>query len=89
LYNWETAKKVCTTGWHLPTNDEFTILTNSLGGDSIAGRKLKEEGVVHWETPNIDSTNESGFTTLPGGYLDINGEKIMNISKNGIWWSSI
>jgi uncharacterized protein (TIGR02145 family) len=88
LYNWETAKIVCPSGWHLPSNDEFTTLTNYLGGDSIAGGKLKETGTIHWESPNTDATNKSGFTALPSEYWDINAKKIMNVSKNGIWWSS-
>ncbi len=88
LYNWETAKKVCPEGWHLPANDEFTVLVNSLGSDSIAGGKLKEEGVAHWEAPNTGATNEREFTALPGGFWDISSKRIMNIGKNGIWWSS-
>jgi uncharacterized protein (TIGR02145 family) len=87
LYTWETAKIVCPSGWHLPSNDEFTTLTNFLGGDSIAGGNLKEKGIIHWENPNIEATNKSGFSALPGGYWDIIREKIMNVSKNGIWWS--
>jgi uncharacterized protein (TIGR02145 family) len=88
LYNWETAKNVCPPGWHLPSNDEFTALTSFLGGDSIAGGTLKEKGTIHWENPNTGATDESGFTALPGGYRDIKSEKIMNVGKNGIWWSS-
>jgi uncharacterized protein (TIGR02145 family) len=88
LYNWETVKNICPSGWHLPSNDEFTTLTNFLGGDSIAGGNLKEKGTIHWEKPNIEATNRSGFTAHPGGYRDINDGKIMNVSKNGIWWSS-
>ena len=41
LYNWETAKNVCPTGWHLPTDTEWTTLTNYLGGKEVAGEKLK------------------------------------------------
>jgi uncharacterized protein (TIGR02145 family) len=88
LYNWETAKKVCPAGWHLPSNNEFTILTNFVGGDSIAGGNLKENGTTHWENPNTGATNTNGFIALPGGYRDINEGKILNVSKNGIWWSS-
>ncbi len=88
LYTWESAKRVCPSGWHLPSNYEFTVLTNFLGGDSIAGKELKETGTLHWESPNKEATNKIGFTALPGGYMDINSNKIMNISKNAIWWSS-
>jgi uncharacterized protein (TIGR02145 family) len=88
LYNWVTANNVCPSGWHLPSNDEFTALTNFLGGDSIAGGKLKETSTIHWESPNTDATNMIGFTALPSGYWDSNNKRIMNVKKNGIWWSS-
>jgi uncharacterized protein (TIGR02145 family) len=88
LYSWETAKNVCPSGWHLPSDDEFATLTSFLGSDSIAGGNLKEKGMIHWESPNIDATNMSGFTALPGGYRDSNSAKILNVGKNGIWWSS-
>jgi uncharacterized protein (TIGR02145 family) len=88
LYNWASAKSVCPTGWHLPSNDEFAKLTNYLEGDSIAGGNLKETGIVHWVKPNSGATNMSGFQALPGGFRDLNEGKIMNVGRNGIWWSS-
>jgi len=68
LYDWETALKVCPSGWHLPSNEEWTILTNFLGGEKVAAGKMKEVGTAHWSTPNIGATNNSGFTALPGGH---------------------
>jgi uncharacterized protein (TIGR02145 family) len=71
LYNWYAGKdsrNVCPTGWHVPSKDEWLTLVNYLGGDSIAGGKLKEAGTLHWANPNTGATNESGFTALPGGY---------------------
>jgi uncharacterized protein (TIGR02145 family) len=59
---------ICPTGWHLPTNVEYSTLITYLGGVGIAGGKMKETGVAHWFTPNKDATNESGFTALPGGF---------------------
>ena len=56
------------TGWHLPTDGELLMLSNYLGGDNIAGGKLKEAGTLHWNSPNTGATNETGFTGLPGGY---------------------
>jgi uncharacterized protein (TIGR02145 family) len=59
---------ICPSGWHIPTDTEFSVLCTYLGGDTIAGGKLKEAGTVHWLPPNTGATNESGFTALPGGY---------------------
>jgi len=77
---------VCPTGWHLPSDAEWTVLTTYLGGVSEAGRKLKETGTLHWSSPNSNATNESGFTALPGGFRDdwaFFGDRIL-----GNWWSS-
>lgn len=75
LYNWyavNDSRKLAPKGWHIPTNAEWTTLIDFLGGDSVAGSKLKEKGTAHWCAPNIDATNESGFTALPGDWrLDI------------------
>jgi uncharacterized protein (TIGR02145 family) len=87
LYNWETAKSVCPSGWHLPANYEFTVLTNFLGGDSVAGVKLKEAGIAHWASPNSGATNETGFTALPGGGCDNSGKNNF-IGVNFSCWSS-
>jgi uncharacterized protein (TIGR02145 family) len=75
LYNWYTVHtdKLCPSGWHLPSDDEWTTLTDFLGGESIAGGKLKETGMLHWLAPNTGATNESGFTALPGGYRGAQG----------------
>lgn len=64
LYNWFAVKtcKLCPSGWHVPTDAEWTILENHLGGISVAGGKMKETGTEHWFAPNTDATNESGFT---------------------------
>jgi uncharacterized protein (TIGR02145 family) len=69
LYNWYAASsgKLCPVGWHVPTSDDFALLIGYLGGESVAGGKLKEAGTEHWKTPNLGATNGSGFTALPGG----------------------
>jgi len=75
------------TGWHLPGDAEWTELTNSLGGGSVAGDKLKESGTTHWTSPNAGATNETGFTALPGGGRDLDGSfKFFN--GYGNWWSA-
>lgn len=88
LYNWFAVNtgKLCPTGWHVPTDTEWTTLTTYLGGESIAGGKLKETGSTHWRIPNTGSTNESGFTALPGGHRDINST-FSAIGDDGYWWS--
>ncbi len=94
LYNWyainTTAngnKNVCPTGWHVPTDVEWTTLTTNLGGESVAGVKMKEAGLAHWLSPNTGATNESGFTGLPGGYRYNSGTFYL-IGGSGLWWSS-
>jgi len=93
LYNWYAVNtaKLCPTGWHVPSEAEWTTLTDYLGGQNLAGFKLKETGTTHWEAPNTGATNETGFTALPGGYrsssIDNNGA-FYYILTNGFWWSS-
>jgi uncharacterized protein (TIGR02145 family)/uncharacterized repeat protein (TIGR02059 family) len=93
LYNWYAVNtgKLCPAGWHVPSDAEWTILTDYLGGESVAGGKMKESGTAHWWDPNISATNESGFTGLPGGYrwkVFYTGLIDNNISVEGLWWSS-
>jgi uncharacterized protein (TIGR02145 family) len=95
LYNYFAAvneKDLCPSGWHVPTVNDFTTLEIFLGGASIAGGKLKEKGASHWGETNRLSTNESGFTALPGGVRDhfgsyySMGDRI--IGGAGYWWTS-
>jgi len=88
LYTWfaiTDSRGVCPSGWHVPSDAEWTILTTYLGGLSVAGDKLKETGEVHWNNPNAGATNESGFTALPGGSRY---ESFSYIGMTGYWWSS-
>jgi uncharacterized protein (TIGR02145 family) len=90
LYNWfavNNSRNIAPTGWHVPTDAEWTILTTYLGGENVAGGKLKETGVMHWKSPNTGATNETGFTALPGGNRIIIGE-FYYIGYEGFWWSS-
>lgn len=81
------GKNVCPSGWHVPSDAEWTTLTTYLGGLDVAGGKLKEAGTAHWESPNTDAINENGFTAIPGGMHDINGF-FYSIGQYGLWWSS-
>jgi uncharacterized protein (TIGR02145 family) len=102
LYNWYAVagiydaaslndsslrKQLAPTGWHVPSDGEWTTLTDALGGGSVAGGKMKETGTAHWEAPNEGATNSSGFTGLPGGYRYYNGA-FNDIGDLGTWWSS-
>ena len=89
LYNWYAVNtdSLCPTGWHVPTQVEWTTLTDHLGGTSIAGGKLKEIGTTHWNSPNTGATNESGFTALPGGYRSLYGTFDL-LGSYGSWWSA-
>jgi uncharacterized protein (TIGR02145 family) len=102
LYNWYAVagiydaasaanpalrKKLAPIGWHIPTDAEWTQLTDCLGGEAVAGGKMKSTGTSLWQSPNTAATNESGFTGLPAGYSD-NGGTFILIGYSGRWWSS-
>ncbi|MBN1183397.1 MAG: T9SS type A sorting domain-containing protein [Bacteroidales bacterium] len=89
LYNWYTATntEICPSGWHVPTHNEWTTLINYLGNNIVAGGKLKETGTTHWNSPNTDATNESGFTGLPSGWRNQDGT-FLYIRMNEAWWST-
>ena len=90
LYNWYAvydSRNVCPTGWHVPNWGDWTSLADILGGDAVAGCKLKEIGIAHWNTPNAGATNETGFTALPGGGREASGSFTF-MGRSGHWWSS-
>jgi uncharacterized protein (TIGR02145 family) len=94
LYNWYAInpatngnKNVCPTGWHVPTDAEWVILTNFFGGASVAGGKMKSTGTQHWLSPNADATNSSGWSGLPGGNRNCLGA-FFGVSEYGFWWTS-
>jgi uncharacterized protein (TIGR02145 family) len=98
LYNWYVVNtgKLCPTGWHVPLDAEWTTLTTYLGGESVAGGKLKETGTTHWTSLNAGATNESGFTALPGGFREPHnltpasegGAHFDSLLIGGYFWSS-
>lgn len=89
LYNWKAVStgKLCPKGWHVPTNAEWTVLTDYLGGTAGAAYKVKETGTGHWLTTTAQVTNSSGFTALPGGYRDYSGNYDRQGSI-GYWWTA-
>ncbi len=92
LNNPSLRKQLAPQGWHIPSDAEWTILTDFLGGESVAGGKMKSTGTNQastglWESPNTAATNESGFTGLPSGGRNTDGV-FNNIGLRGFWWSS-
>jgi uncharacterized protein (TIGR02145 family) len=94
LYNWYAVsptsngnKNVCPTGWHVPTDAEWSVLTDYLGGNNTdVGGKMKEVGTTNWKSPNNIASNTSLFTGLPGGERKSNGS-FYGIGIVGYWWS--
>ncbi len=92
LYNWfavNDSRGLCPTGWHMPDDDEWTMLTEYLGDN--AGGKMKStrtdtETHPRWEFPNLKATNESGLSGTPGGYRHFSGGFGL-IGDSGFWWS--
>ncbi len=91
LYNWyavDNNRNICPTGWHVPSDTEWTTLTDYLGGNNIAGGKMKETGTIHWCGVNIGADNSSGFTALPGGSREFNDGSFNYINRHALFWSS-
>jgi len=89
LYDWATAKKACPAGWHLPSNGEWDILVNFVGGEKIAGKKLKATKGWNYDDENGktgNGTDEFGFSALPGGGGSFDGS--FGDVGYGIWWSA-
>lgn len=95
LYNWYAVNDIrglAPVGYHIPTDGEWAALSAFLGGDPVAGGKMKSIGTIEagtglWYSPNVDATNSTGFTGLPGGYRN-NNSLFYYIGYNGYFWSS-
>ncbi|MCU0457117.1 MAG: hypothetical protein MUE74_12520 [Bacteroidales bacterium] len=90
LYNWYVldSGNICPQGWHIPTDNEWTILADYLGGSTVAGAKVKEVGTTHWDEPNTGATNSSGFTSLPSGHRSDNDGSFSGLFIFETMWSS-
>jgi uncharacterized protein (TIGR02145 family) len=90
LYNWWAVNVsfLCPVGWHVPSKEEWKILVDYLGGEYIAGGKLKESGVTNWLDPNEGATNETSFTALPGGRRYFGDGSFESLRTRGYWWTS-
>lgn len=99
LYNWYAVndpRGLAPAGWHIPSDAEWTKLSNYLGGETVAGGKMKSTGTIEdgtglWLAPNYGATNSSGFTGLPGGFRFRDGSfggLSFYLGYVGYWWSS-
>ena len=88
LYNWYAVndqRGLAPTGYHIPSDSEWTNLISCLGGNNVAGGAMKESSSINWVSPNTGATNSSGFTGIPGGYNDYG---FNHIGIRGYWWTS-
>jgi uncharacterized protein (TIGR02145 family) len=92
LYNWFAVidpRGLAPTGYHIPTDAEWTTLTTCLGGTSVAGGAMKATGTTYWASPNTDATNSSSFTGLPGGGRNSGSSAVFSgLGNYGCWWSA-
>ncbi|MFO7145197.1 hypothetical protein B9T16_29075, partial [Arthrospira sp. PCC 8006] len=88
LYNWGAVNtgKLCPTGWHIPTSEEWDELIDYLGGENEAGGKMKT--TTGWSAPNEGATNESNFSALPAGYRYFNFGGFMEMFETTQFWTS-
>jgi uncharacterized protein (TIGR02145 family) len=89
LYNWYAvadSRNVCPTGWRVPSDLDWSILIDFLGGEVVAGGKMKS--LIHWSLPNSEATNESAFEGFPSGYRYSFNGFYNSIGYSGYWWSS-
>lgn len=91
LYNWYTiddGRNIAPDGWHVPSIAEWQTLLDYLGGNAVAGGKMKQTGFVYWGSPNSGATNESGFTALPAGYRFGGDGSYRFLRSQNLLWSS-
>ena len=87
LYNWETAMKVCPEGWHLPSDAEWTILTDYVGLDAET-KLIAKSDWYSYKGKYRNNTDSYGFSALPGGYFDVFNGCFRNVGYFGHWWSA-
>lgn len=91
LYNWyalNDPRGLAPEGYHVPSDKEWTTLTDYLGGEVEAGSKMKSESGWNKLDLGENGTNESGFSGLPGGICRGNNGTYIFVGKYGYWWSS-
>ena len=98
LYNWRAIidnRILAPDGYHFPSQNEWLTLKAELGGDAVAGGKLKEIGFLHWDNPNTGATDEYGFSARGVGFLDTTGNitnvdpgSFVRLKENTFFWST-
>jgi uncharacterized protein (TIGR02145 family) len=90
LYNWNAVsdnRNIAPEGWHIPDTNEWNILTTYLGGRLNAGEKMKDTGVIYWQSPDFCADNSSGFTSLPGGFRYYSAGIFGAMNEFATYWS--
>ena len=90
LYRWAATTTACPSGWHLPSNDEWNILFDAVGGQSTAGKALKSQ--TGWRDSGLNDitfTDDFGFSALPAGYENGWGYYSEEFSETYFWSSDI
>jgi uncharacterized protein (TIGR02145 family) len=86
------TRGLCPTGWHVPTDLEWSTMENLLGGSTVAGGALKSTATQPtpggWVSPNAGATNSTGFAAMPGGIRNYAGADFNSVGIYGSWWSS-
>jgi uncharacterized protein (TIGR02145 family) len=91
-YAMEDSRNICPTGWHVPSNDEWAILMNTLGGANVAASAMRTTGTIgegtgFWPFDNVISNNISGFSAQPSGFRNLDGTFPWQIYC-AVWWTS-
>ena len=91
LYNWhavDDSRHIAPEGWHIPSNNDWQILLDYLGGEESAGGAMKSPGSEYWANPNVGATNSSGFTALPVGSRNYSSGNFEDQQTRAYFWSS-
>ena len=91
LYNWlvtTDSRKACPSGWHVPTEGDWNVIAEFVGGSEVAGRELKQAGTSYWEYPNAGTSNLFGFTGLPAGERGYGSIGFVDRGFKGHFWTS-
>jgi uncharacterized protein (TIGR02145 family) len=95
LYQWNElmaysqkagAQGICPDGWHIPSSQDFKSLIRYLGGNDLAGGKLKS--TLQWQRPNVGADNSSGFSAYPSGYYDSMTHRWIDLYLQSYYWTS-